>query len=581
MATAVESSTFAENNAVRLILAGSCELGELTQRLEPQQWRPEEISSMDFVNRYFETESLDLHRSGWEYFLREEQGGRTACLNPRSESHIIHSDPDVGDSPSADRSVGNLDVETEPVPLPLEKVAESGKLHESFRVQIRRNLYQIPIPESGPIEMKVDRATITAGTAANGKISKAFHFTEITLAVNDGATGATGAFERIVGFLENELHFVPSKLTVYERGLHLTGLRTGLTESIGRNLLPEDSSVQLVHRYLTSQFAVLRNCEPIAWEGIDPNGVHQMRVGTRRIRAALRCFRDAFPARSVQFFVRELKWLADSLREIRELDVHLGDIAQYAESISTDDVDALHQYRVHLFQERMKARRRMLRCLDSCRYSRLLQRFQRFLTVQFKQRRRQTDARVTIRESARASMSRRVKHCLRLGDQLKPDSPARLLHDLRIQGKRLRYVLEMFQDPYERELRKSVRTAKRLQDSLGGYQDAEVASNRLLTFANRMPMRSDRRRLLLVLGQLIYRQRQQAEVHRARFHRQWKRLKKGIRNKKLRSFLAGSSGGKTETSLTQSSTGSSRKSRPPVPSKDFDTKPPEALAVPE
>jgi CHAD domain-containing protein len=61
----------------------------------------------------------------------------------------------------------------------------------------------------------------------------------------------------------------------------------------------------------------------VALEGKDIEGVHDMRVGSRRLRAALEIFRDAFPKRQLKPMLRDVKRLADALGEVRDLDVML------------------------------------------------------------------------------------------------------------------------------------------------------------------------------------------------------------------------------------------------------------------
>lgn len=55
--------------------------------------------------------------------------------------------------------------------------------------------------------------------------------------------------------------------------------------------------------------------------GEDPEGVHDMRVATRRLRAAIEVFVDAFPRRQMRRYLRTVKDLADCLGVVRDLDV--------------------------------------------------------------------------------------------------------------------------------------------------------------------------------------------------------------------------------------------------------------------
>ena len=56
------------------------------------------------------------------------------------------------------------------------------------------------------------------------------------------------------------------------------------------------------------------------------------------------------------------------------------------------------------------------------------------------------------------------------------------LHRLRIDIKRLRYVLEFFRDVLGTGVRPVIRALTRAQDHLGGLQDAEVARERIRAF---------------------------------------------------------------------------------------------------
>jgi CHAD domain-containing protein len=66
----------------------------------------------------------------------------------------------------------------------------------------------------------------------------------------------------------------------------------------------------------------------VALEGKDIEGVHDMRVGSRRVRAALEMFQDVFPKREYRVMLREIKRLADALGEVRDLDVMLDRLAK-------------------------------------------------------------------------------------------------------------------------------------------------------------------------------------------------------------------------------------------------------------
>ena len=66
--------------------------------------------------------------------------------------------------------------------------------------------------------------------------------------------------------------------------------------------------------------------EAAALSGLDPEGVHEMRVALRRIRAALSDFREIIPVAQVAWLKRETKWLLTSLGTARDWDVFLSEL---------------------------------------------------------------------------------------------------------------------------------------------------------------------------------------------------------------------------------------------------------------
>jgi len=65
--------------------------------------------------------------------------------------------------------------------------------------------------------------------------------------------------------------------------------------------------------------------------------VHDMRVATRRLRAALEVYAPCFPRRAFQRTLRDVKRLADALGERRDPDVALASLEKIAESFAAAD----------------------------------------------------------------------------------------------------------------------------------------------------------------------------------------------------------------------------------------------------
>jgi CHAD domain-containing protein len=69
----------------------------------------------------------------------------------------------------------------------------------------------------------------------------------------------------------------------------------------------------------------------------DIERVHDMRVATRRLRAALEIFEPCFPARPFGDALREVKRLADALGERRDRDVAIATLRAFNDQIPSQD----------------------------------------------------------------------------------------------------------------------------------------------------------------------------------------------------------------------------------------------------
>src|SRR6202012_490944 len=89
---------------------------------------------------------------------------------------------------------------------------------------------------------------------------------------------------------------------------------------------------------LRRQLAVVRDKEPGTRLGEDPEELHDMRVATRRLRAALALFGGGLAVRA-QGFREDLGWLGRLLGAVRDRDVQLDGLRGAAPTaIGTADV---------------------------------------------------------------------------------------------------------------------------------------------------------------------------------------------------------------------------------------------------
>ncbi|GAC1455848.1 MAG: hypothetical protein PVSMB1_05420 [Gemmatimonadaceae bacterium] len=88
-----------------------------------------------------------------------------------------------------------------------------------------------------------------------------------------------------------------------------------------RDLNCGESFREAAGKILWTRFEEMMSFRDTALAGEDIEGVHDMRVASRRLRAALEIFQDVFPRGKWNSMERYVKALADALGEVRDLDV--------------------------------------------------------------------------------------------------------------------------------------------------------------------------------------------------------------------------------------------------------------------
>ena len=77
--------------------------------------------------------------------------------------------------------------------------------------------------------------------------------------------------------------------------------------------------------------------QTLVLSGQDPEGVHEMRVALRRMRAALSDFQEIIPAAQFRWLKRETRWLITSLGAARDWDVFLSELLAPVEAARPGD----------------------------------------------------------------------------------------------------------------------------------------------------------------------------------------------------------------------------------------------------
>jgi len=101
----------------------------------------------------------------------------------------------------------------------------------------------------------------------------------------------------------------------------------------------------------------------------DIERVHDMRVTTRRLRAALEVFAEAFPKGQLRPVLRDVKRLADALGERRDPDVHIAEFTQLRAELAEADHPGVDLLLESLREEQARGNERLAAALERARES--------------------------------------------------------------------------------------------------------------------------------------------------------------------------------------------------------------------
>lgn len=281
----------------------------------------------------------------------------------------------------------------------------------------------------------------------------------------------------------------------------------------GQTPVPQVASRTLRKRLEATWTELAAACRPRH----DPERVHQLRVATRRSLAAVAAFRDLLPAKRRAWFEKWLRRIRRAAGDTRDLDVLTGRLertppADEAGARSPAAVRARRRLVTMLAKRRdvsrepiREVRDRLVKADWPGRVERLLEAVEAATT------------RATFAAYGRRRMQPLLERFFAKADQT--HRHAADIHRLRIEGKKLRYAMEIFAGIFPPARREACAEAlAELQKTLGEFTDHAAAADRLRRLAREKEVGPDRPALVA----LRKAEDNRAEQARRAFAKWWK-----------------------------------------------------------
>ncbi len=471
---------------------------------------------------YFDTGDEALRRQGMALRIRRKAGKLIQTLKApvaaaqgglqhmrEFEVEVAHDEPDLGviDDPDT-RAL-------------LEELTRDRPLKRQFETRVVRHVLPVRLIESD-IEIAFDEGKVVAGTREQ-RISEVelellcgppHYLLQLALAIGEQAQIALEPRSKAArGYLLASGGTLPA---VYADKLELArDLTAGAAfEAIARDCLSQ-----------------IRSNEAAFLSGNrEPEVVHQLRVGVRRLRAAASLFTGIIAEGVAVQLKEELGWLQNSLGPARDWDVFRTEtLAAIAHRLPDEEgLVRLGRAAGHLGEEAYGLAEETL---SGQRYALLLLRLEywlisgawRSLIDAGDGQGLPSDQPAT--EFAAFGLSKRARQVMKRG-KARDEAVEESLHQLRISGKKLRYALEFFRTFMKKDASKeAIGLTKELQDCLGSLNDAAVSRKLLRDLRDRFPDDADPTAIGMVHGWQAHR------VDEGLSHLQdvWERARKGLK----------------------------------------------------
>lgn len=267
---------------------------------------------------------------------------------------------------------------------------------------------------------------------------------------------------------------------------------------------------------LSEQYRIMEHNVPGVLADDDPEPLHDLRVASRRSRAALNQMKPAIEPGLRKQLLDGYRTIAKTTNRMRDLDVYMDVFAGYVDLVPEFMHRDLKRYLRRLRQRRKRESRKTCAYLVSADFLDLM----RFLD-------RSIHGEAGLSPGSRADVSAVPYACrkilksydkvLSIGNNINEDTPDAVFHKLRIRCKKLRYLMEFFRNSFPKDRVYSlIRQLKSLQTLLGDFNDLSVqigALNGDLSSGRRMD--TD---MAAMLGGLIVALHGRKSALRKRFH---------------------------------------------------------------
>ncbi len=334
----------------------------------------------------------------------------------------------------------------------------------------------------------------------------------ISLIYLNPVRGYNKEFERVKNML-TETGSTPERKDILAISLPSDIKPGSYTGKLNIKLQSEMTTRQAVIAIFSKLLDTIKQNEEGIRKNIDTEFLHDFRVAVRRTRSLFSQVRSTFPVDVTNKAKRDFSTLGKMTNKLRDLDVYILKRQQYIQMLPGNLRSGIEPIFNRLEIERKEEQKKLALYLNSQLYKNIITSWNNFLENQNLKHVRTSNSDIPIIVTAKNFILKKFKKIIKTGKLINDKTPDPEIHSLRIECKKLRYLLEFFSSLFpNKETTLMINYLKKLQDTLGDFNDLHVQQENLRFFLRKIENNKGKNTETMALGGLItilYQQQQE------------------------------------------------------------------------
>ena len=416
---------------------------------------------------YFDTPDHALHKHGYSLRVRKIGKTYTQCLKRQSEplGAIIGRIEWEAELPDQIPQIDLL--ENKKIRTKLKRLT-GDNLQAVFQSVVRRQSRKLKFDDGTTVSLDIDVGEVTAGDAVQP-------ICELELELLSGS--AAHIFE-LAATINQTVPFRISTVSKAARGYSLLSKEEPRAQKwrqskLFKNFTGEQAFVdnlqQAISYLQANEASVLLD---------DAEGIHQMRVALRRLRAGLEIFQANIAQEKYDWIVSEAKWLRDELSAARSWDVFIDEFVAPVAKLS-EPATRFELLLSAAEKERVLHRKQARSAVNSARYTEFILGLSTWLYSDIWRDSAPSPKAMDLSAAARKFCVKQLKkqnRIVRKNCQKLKKMSEEERHNLRLVMKKLRYTIDFSANIYpDKQVLKFQKTLSPIQSRMGYLNDVLAA----------------------------------------------------------------------------------------------------------